>query len=101
MFVLLVYAQVKPEFIDAFRSATLENARNSRLEAGVARFDLLQETEDPSRFTLVEVYRNRDGHARHRETPHYNAWAAAVADMFAAPRTRTTYQTVDPPDQDW
>jgi len=101
MFVLLVHVHIKPEFIESFRRATLENARNSRLEPGVARFDFLQETDDRTRFTLVEVYHNRDGHARHRETPHYNAWAAAVADMFAEPRTRTTYQSVDPPDAEW
>ncbi len=101
MFVLLVYAHVKPDSVEPFRLATLENARNSRLEPGVARFDFIQETDDPTRFTLIEVYRNRDGHARHRETPHYNAWAAAVADMFAEPRTRTTYQSVDPPDAEW
>ncbi|HUA63757.1 MAG TPA: antibiotic biosynthesis monooxygenase [Verrucomicrobiae bacterium] len=101
MFVLLVHVHIKPEFIEPFRLATLENARNSRLEPAVARFDFLQETEDPTRFTLIEVYRNRDGHARHRETAHYNAWAATVADMFAEPRTRATYQSVDPADAEW
>jgi autoinducer 2-degrading protein len=101
MFVLLVYAHVKPESVEPFRKATLENARNSRLEPGVARFDVIQETEDPTRFTLIEIYRNRNGHAQHRETPHYNAWAAVVADMFVEPRTRTTYQSIDPPDTEW
>jgi quinol monooxygenase YgiN len=101
MFVLLVYAHVKPEHIDEFREATLHNARNSRQEPGVARFDLIQETDDPTRFALVEVYRSRDGHARHRETAHYQAWAAKVTDWLADPRTRTTYLSVDPPDAEW
>jgi quinol monooxygenase YgiN len=101
MFVLLVYAHVKPDQVDAFRQATIENARNSRQEPGVVRFDVIQETEDPTRFTLVEVYRGRDGHAKHRETPHYNVWAAAVTDMLAEPRTRTTNMSVDPPDAEW
>jgi quinol monooxygenase YgiN len=101
MFVLLVYVHVKPEHVEAFRLATIENARASRLEPGVARFDFLQETEDPTRFTLVEVYRSRDGHAQHRETPHYKAWAAAAAEWLAEPRTRTTYLNVDPAGGDW
>ena len=101
MFVLLVYVHVKPEHLEAFRLATVENARASRLEPGVARFDFLQETDDPTRFALVEVYRGRDGHAQHRETPHYKAWAAAAAEWLAEPRTRTAYYSVDPADGDW
>lgn len=101
MFVLLVYAHVKPEHVEAFRLATLANARGSRQEPGVARFDILQETEDPTRFTLVEVYGGRGGHAQHRETPHYKEWAAKVTGWLAEPRTRTTYLSVDPPDEEW
>lgn len=101
MFVLLVNIHVKPERLEAFRAATIENARASRLEPGVARFDFLQDTDDPTRFTLVEVYRNREGHAQHRETPHYKAWAAAAADWLAEPRTRTACLNVDPADGDW
>jgi quinol monooxygenase YgiN len=101
MFVLLVYVHVKPEHLEAFRLATIENARGSRLEPGVARFDFLQETDDPTRLTLVEVYRSRGGHAQHRETPHYKAWAAAAAGWLAEPRTRTAYYSVDPADGDW
>jgi quinol monooxygenase YgiN len=103
MFVLLVHLHVKPEHVDAFRLATIENARASRLEPGVVRFDFLQETDDPARFTLVEVYRSRDAHAQHRETAHYKAWAAAAAegDWLAEPRTRATCINVDPADEEW
>jgi len=101
MFVLLVYIHVKPERVEAFRLATMENARGSRQEPGVARFDFFQETEDPTRFALVEVYRSREAQAQHRETPHYKAWAAAVADWLAETRARTTYINVDPADGDW
>jgi quinol monooxygenase YgiN len=101
MFVLLVYVHVKPEHLEAFRLATLENARGSRQEPGVARFDVIQETDDPTRFTLVEVYRGRDGHAQHRETAHYKDWAGKVSDWLAEPRKRTTYLSVDPPDAEW
>jgi quinol monooxygenase YgiN len=101
MFVLLVYLHVKPEHLEDFRQATLENSRGSRQEPGVARFDVIQETEDPTRFVLVEAYRSRDGHAQHRETAHYQAWAAKVTDWLAEPRTRTTYSGVDPSDAEW
>ena len=101
MLVLLVYIHVKPEHVDEFRAATLENARGSRLEPGIARFDVIQEAEDPTRFALIEAYRSRDAQAQHRETPHYQAWAAAVTPWLAEPRSRTMYLAVDPADGDW
>jgi quinol monooxygenase YgiN len=101
MYIVHVHIHVKPEFIDAFRQACIENAANSRKEAGIARFDVLQVADDLTRFALVEVYRDAAAPARHRETAHYQAWAAKVADMMAEPRTRTIYTNIDPPDQGW
>jgi len=96
-----VEIRVKPEFLDAFLRATLENARNSVLEPGIARFELLRRDDDPARFVLLEVYRNADAPARHRETAHYAAWRDTVADMMAEPRTRVIYANVFPPDESW
>ena len=101
MHILTVYAHVKPEHIEAFKQATMENAAGSRQEPLVARFDVLQQADDPTRFALVEVYRSAEGHARHRETAHYNAWIAKVTDMLAEPRSRTVYHNVDPGDAGW
>jgi (4S)-4-hydroxy-5-phosphonooxypentane-2,3-dione isomerase len=101
MFILIVNLHVKPEHIDAFREATIENARNSIKEAGILRFDFLQQTDDPTRFALYEVYRDADAPAKHRETAHFNAWAAKAAEMLAEPRTRTTFGNVFPADQNW
>src|SRR5579862_8023568 len=101
MFILVVNAHVKPEHIEAFRQATMENARNSRREPGIVRFDFLQQTDDPSRFMLYEVYRTAEDPPRHRETPHYNAWLTQVNDMFVEPRTRMTWSNVSPADADW
>lgn len=101
MFILIVNLHVKPEHIDAFREATVENARNSIKEEGILRFDFLQQTDDPTRFALYEVYRNADAPAKHRETAHFNAWAAKAAEMLAEPRTRTTFGNVFPADQNW
>jgi autoinducer 2-degrading protein len=101
MLIVHVHVRVKPEFIDDFREATIENARNSAAEPGVARFDVMEQAGDPSRFVLVEVYRNAEAPARHRETAHYAIWRDTVAEMMAEPRVRQEYSNVFPPDQGW
>src|SRR5580693_5079070 len=88
MLIVHVHVRVKAESVEAFRAATIENARNSIQEPGIARFDFLQQSDDPSRFLLIEIYRSAEAPARHRETAHYIAWRDAVADMMAEPRSR-------------
>src|SRR5580704_5641153 len=94
MLIVHVHVRVKLASVEAFRAATLENARNSIQEPGIARFDVLQQADDPSRFLLLEIYRSADAPARHRETAHYIAWRDAVADMMAEPRARVEYSGV-------
>ena len=101
MFIVHVFVNVKPEQLDAFRSVTVENARNSMQEAGIARFDVIQQQDDPTRFVLVEVYRTSDDPARHKQTPHYQKWRDTVADMMAEPRTSVKYTNVFPDEQGW
>jgi autoinducer 2-degrading protein len=101
MHILIVHARIKPEFIDAFKEATTVNAENSAKEPGVARFDLLQQQDDPSKFVLFEVYRDASAPAKHKETAHYNAWLEKVSDMFEEPRSRAFYANVFPGDQAW
>ena len=101
MFIVHVFVRVKTEIIEAFQAATIENAAHSVLEPGIARFDVLQQAGDATRFTLVEVYRDAEAPARHKETAHYQAWAARVAEMLAEPRTRAVYANIYPPDQGW
>ena len=101
MIILLVNLHVKPEYVEAFRQITLENARNSVQEAGIVRFDLLQQSDDTTRFVLYEVYRDAEAPAKHRETAHYNAWVAKVPEMLAEPRTRTFYSNLFPSDSSW
>ena len=86
MHVTLVHVHVKPEHVDAFRHASIEDAQNSIQEPGIARFDVVQQLDDPAQFVLVEVYRTPDDPARHKETAHYKTWRATVADMMAEPR---------------
>ncbi len=99
MYIVQVSVHVKPEYVDAFREAALENARNSVQEPGIARFDVLQQLDDPQRFTLIEVYRSPEGQARHRETAHYARWRDAVADMMAEPRSAVKYGNAFPGDE--
>jgi quinol monooxygenase YgiN len=101
MHILIVHAQIKAEFIEAFKQATILNAENSAREPGVARFDFLQQQDDPSKFVLCEVYRDADAPAKHKQTAHYNAWVEAVSPMFAEPRTRAFYTNVFPADRAW
>ena len=87
MLIVHVDIQIQPEFIEAFKRATLANARASVQEPGIARFDVIQDHADPTHFVLVEVYRSVEDTVRHKETAHYAAWRDAVAEMMVAPRT--------------
>jgi (4S)-4-hydroxy-5-phosphonooxypentane-2,3-dione isomerase len=98
MLVVLVQVQVKSEHIQAFRLESLENARASLQEPGIARFDVLQQQDDPGRFVLIEVYRTPEAPAAHKATAHYARWRDAVAGMMAAPRTSLKYANVHPDD---
>jgi quinol monooxygenase YgiN len=96
MFVAEIHIHVKPEFVESFKIATLDNARNSVNESGIARFDVYQQTDDHTRFTLIEIYRSEDAPFKHRETPHYIRWRDKVADMMVEPRMRVTYNVLFP-----
>ncbi len=101
MLIVLVHVHVKPDCVDAFRRITLENARASMKEPGIARFDMLQQADDPARFVLVEAYRTGDAPAKHKETAHYAAWRDSVADMMAEPRRSVKFENVFPDDASW
>ena len=101
MHILIVNARIKPEFIDAFKEATIVNAENSAKEPGIAHFDFMQQQDDPSKFVLCEVYRDASAPAKHKETAHYNAWVEKVSHMFEEPRTRALYTNVFPADAEW
>ncbi|MCC6390159.1 MAG: antibiotic biosynthesis monooxygenase [Bryobacterales bacterium] len=101
MLIVHVHVRVKPEFVDAFRSAAFENASHSVREPGIARFDVLQQADDYTRFLLVEIYRAAEAPARHKETAHYAAWRDAVAGMMAEPRSSVKYANVFPGEEGW
>jgi len=102
MLVVHVHVRVKPADLDAFLPATLANARTSVEEPGVLRFDVIQDEADPTHVVLVEVYRDADAAAAHKETAHYATWRDTVADMMARPRAATKFAAVSPvAEADW
>jgi (4S)-4-hydroxy-5-phosphonooxypentane-2,3-dione isomerase len=94
MLILQVNVRVKANQVEAFRQATLANASGSLAEPGIAAFDLLQNEEDPTRFMLIEAYRQREAIAAHKETAHYREWVERVTPMMAEPRTRAWWTAV-------
>ncbi|MFL6464237.1 MAG: putative quinol monooxygenase [Bryobacteraceae bacterium] len=101
MLIVHVHVSVKPEAVEAFRLASLENSRKSLQEPGIARFDVLQEEEVPTHFVLVEIYRTPEAPAEHKGTEHYAKWRDTVADMMAEPRRSIRYSNIFPGDEGW
>ncbi len=101
MLVIHVSVRVKPDAVGAFKAATLDNARASVREPGIARFDVIQQPDDATRFVLVEAYRTADAPAAHKATPHYQRWRDTVAPMMAEPRTSVRYEALFPDDAAW
>ena len=101
MLVVHVHVHVKPEHVESFKQATLANARASRQEPGVARFNVVQQQDDPSHFVLVEVYRDANAAVAHKETKHYPVWRDAVAPMMAEPRFSVKFSNLFPDDKNW
>ena len=101
MLIVHVFVHVKPDCVEAFKAASVENAQHSVQEPGIARFDVIQQRDDPERFVLVEVYRTPDDPARHKETAHYQKWRDTVAEMMAEPRSSIKYANVFPDEEGW
>jgi quinol monooxygenase YgiN len=101
MYIVHVFIKVKPEAVEEFKLASLDNAANSLKEPGVARFDLIQEVDDPTRFVLLEVYRTKNDAALHKDTAHYNRWRDIAEPLMSEPRSRIIYTNIHPADGDW
>jgi (4S)-4-hydroxy-5-phosphonooxypentane-2,3-dione isomerase len=101
MLIVHVHIHVKPEHLEAFQAASVKNAQASVEEPGIARFDVVQQADDPTRFVLVEVYRDAEAPARHKETAHYAKWRDTVADMLAEPRYSIKYANLFPGEKGW
>jgi quinol monooxygenase YgiN len=101
VYIVHVHVHVKPASVQEFRTATRENARQSVQEPGIARFDVIQQADDETRFVFVEVYRTPEDADKHKETAHYRTWRDTVAGMMAEPRTSVKYANIFPDDAGW
>ena len=101
MLVVHIQVHVKPEYMEAFKEASLANARESIKEQGIARFDIVQQQDDPTRFVFVEAYRTKEAPAAHKETKHYQTWRDTVAPMMAEPRSSVKCENLFPGDSEW
>ena len=101
MFIVHVFVHVKPDKVEEFKSASMENACSSVKEPGIVRFDVIQQQDVPSRFVLVEVYRTADDPARHKEIQHYQKWRDTLEYMMAEPRRAIKYQNIFPGESGW
>ena len=101
MYIVHVHVHVKPDQVEPFTMATIENAQNSIKESGIARFDVIQNQDDPTKYVLVEVYRTVEDSAKHKETAHYQKWRDAVAQMMAEPRTSVKFTNIFPNAKEW
>lgn len=101
MLIVHVFIHVKPDCVETFKTASLDNARNSVQEPGIVRFDVIQQTDDPTRFVLVEIYRTLEAVSHHKETEHYARWRDTVAEMMAEPRYSVKYANLFPADGGW
>jgi quinol monooxygenase YgiN len=101
MLVVHVHVHVKAELVDAFIAETRKNSDASLMEPGVARFDVVQQADDPTRFILIEAYKSPEAQAAHKTTPHYALWRDAVAPMMESPRTSVKFHSVAPAEARW
>ena len=101
MLIVHVHVKVKPDCIEAFKEVTIANARQSLKEPGIARFDLVQQNDDPTRFVLVEAYRSVEATTAHKATAHYAAWRDHMESLMAEPRSSVKYSPVFPGEEDW
>ena len=86
MIATIVHIWVKKEYIDDFIGISEENHRNSVMEPGNLRFDILQDASDPGKFTFYEAYLSEDDVAAHKLTSHYLKWKKTVQEWMERPR---------------
>lgn len=101
MLIYMVHVNVRDGDIQAFIKATTENAKKSINEPGIIRFDICQQDEDPKRFLMIEVYKDKDAVDAHKATSHYLKWRDAVEPMMADKRLGVRYKEIFPDISSW
>ena len=94
MYIVLVHSHIQAEHVERFREITLQNAEASRGEEGCVRFDIIQQTDDPTRFTFIEMFKSEEDGAIHRESSHFKKWFGEAVPLMVESRTRVIYRDV-------
>jgi len=99
MIVTCVHVNVRPENVQEFIEAMIENHKASVQESGNLRFDVLQEADNPCRFMIYEAYESQEAVDLHKTTPHYIRWRDTVKDWMADTRYGIRYNILEPSDR--
>lgn len=92
MYIVVVHSHIQAEHVERFREITIQNAEASRREEGCVRFDVLQQADDPTRFTFVEIFKSKEAGAKHLETGHFKKWLEEAVPLMVEPRMRVIYR---------
>ena len=101
MLVVHVHVHVKPEFVERFREATVENARQSLSRARHRALRCFGAGVRPGAFCSDGGLSNAGAAAAHKATAHYQVWRDTVAEMMAEPRTSLQFTNVFPEEEAW
>ena len=70
-------------------------AEDSRKDPGHVRFDVVQQTNRPNHFTVVEVWTDRASFDAHAMAPHTTRFRTALAPMSGSLYDERLYQSLD------
>lgn len=102
MYCLMVTMQIKPDRVEQFREAILDDAIGSvNDEPGCVRFDVHQDSEDENRFYLYEVYKDAEAFEAHKQAPHFKRFFEATDGIHSVPPEIKRCVNVYPSDEDW
>lgn len=71
MLIFQFHHYIKPELVEAYKEAILEDARETVKEEGVIAFQVFQDKKDPTHFSLLEIYRNAGAREFHLQQPYF------------------------------
>jgi quinol monooxygenase YgiN len=82
LFVRLVKLEVEPSALSAYTALLLQQINTAvELEEGVLEYSVVNEKENPTLFTLLEVYRDYDSYRSHLKTPHFLSNKTGTQEM--------------------
>ncbi|MER5888484.1 putative quinol monooxygenase [Streptomyces sp. NPDC001941] len=83
MIFIAVRFTVRPEYADQWLTVVDDFTRATRAEEGNLFYDWSRSVDDPTRYTLVEGFRDADAGAAHVASAHFAAGMEAMATAIA------------------